>query len=67
MDDAYVRDSQLSPQDDTPVENSYARAEPTTPLEEHIPNEEERNRKQHEPKIYHHDILKEANPNQKDK
>ena len=58
MDDFYVRDSQLSTHDDHTVENSHAREDPTTKVEEHSPNEEEPNKRQHKPENEDRPLLK---------
>ena len=49
MDDASVRDSQLSTHADHTLEDSHAIEVSTNKVEEHSPNEEEHNKRQHKP------------------
>ena len=58
MDDFYVRDSQLSPQDDQTLEDTHASEVSTTKVEEHSPNQEEHNRRQHKPENEDRNLLK---------
>ena len=58
MDDASVRDSQPSTQDDLTLANLHASEDPTTKVEERLPNQEEHNRRQHKPENEHLYLLK---------
>ena len=58
MEDSYIRDSQLSTHDDHTAENSHAREDPTTKVEEHSPNKEEYNKTQRKPENEDRPLLK---------
>ena len=58
MDDPYVSDSHLSPQDDHSLVDSHASEVLTTKVEEHSPNEEEHNKRQHKPENEDRHLLK---------
>ena len=58
MDDACVRDGKLSTHDDRSVEDTHASEVSTTKVEEHSPNQEEHNRRQHKPENEDRNLLK---------
>ena len=63
IDDAYLIQSQLFTHDDHTVENSHAIEIPSTKVEEHSPNEEEHNKRQHKSENEVQHLLKEAQRN----